>query len=118
MLSPSELMDQQALLGSGYAAFVQVEALVESGLRLIVMATDTDAEVALLTPYSDNLNTADSYRTAWILQEATLALERHITDRSGQTFNDYLFTRSLKVTQDFATLSMILGATIDPKNIQ
>ena len=118
MLSPSDLISQQALLGSGYAFLVRVEEQVESGFRLVVASTDTEAELALLNPYATNMDTVDPQRTAGLLRQATMALETHITDRSGQTFNDYLFTRGLKVTRDFATLSGILGTPIDPENVQ
>ena len=117
ILSDTELLQHQALLGSGFAHLVQVELLVQSGLHLIVLSTDADVEVALIGAYANNLQTVDRSRTANLLRQATEALERHITDRSGQTFNDYLFTRGLKVGHDFATLSGLLGHAISPLNI-
>lgn len=117
ILSDAELLQHQALLGSGYAYLVGVETVLASGLHLIVLSTDPDVEVALLQPYAQNLDAADPNKTAALLRQATEALENHITDRSGQTFNDYLFTHSLKVSQDFAALSAALGHTISPLNI-
>lgn len=117
ILSDAEFLQQQALLGSGYAHLVQVETLVFSGLHLVVLSTDPEVEVALLGPYVSNLDTVDHLKTASLLRQATEALERHITDRSGQTFNDYLYTHGIKVSQDFASLSAALGHAISPLNI-
>src|SRR3954471_24147843 len=105
IISDVDFLQQQLLLGSGYAHLVQVEVLVQSGLHLIVLQTDPEVEVALLSPYVTNLNVVQHLKTANLLRSATEALERHITDRSGQTFDDYLFTHGLKVGQDFAALS-------------
>lgn len=117
ILSDAELLQQQDLLGQSYAHLVQVERLVQSGLHLIVLSTDADVEVVLLEPYAKNLEIVNPTRTANLLRLATVALERHIEDRTGQTFNDYLFTHGLQVSQDFADLSAILGTTINPVNI-
>jgi len=117
ILTDAEFLQQQALLGSGYAYLVQVEALVYSGLHLVVLSTDPEVEVALLQPYVSNLDTVDHLKTATLLRQATEALERHITDISGQTFNDYLYTHGIKVSQDFASLSAALGHAISPLNI-
>lgn len=117
IISDVELDQQQALLGSGYAHLVQVESLVYSGLHLIVLSTDPEVEIALLSPYVRTLDTVDHLKTSNLLRQATEALERHITDRSGQTFNDYLFTHGLKVGQNFAALSAALGHIISPINI-
>jgi hypothetical protein len=46
-----------------------------------------------------------------------VALERHITDQSGQTFNDWLYTQGLQVAQSFADLSAAVGTPIVPGNI-
>lgn len=116
-LSDSALLQHTALLGSGFTSFVQVETYVESGFRLVVASTDVDVELALLNPYARNLDRVEPTRTANLLREATEALERHVTDSSGQTFNDYLYTHGLKVSQGFADLSAALGRTIDPLNI-
>ncbi len=117
ILSDEELLQQQALLGSGYAYLIQVETLVYSGLHLIVLSSDPEVEVALLQPYAANLEEVDPNKTANLLRRATEALERHITDTSGLTFDDYLFTHGLKVSQDFASLSAALGRTISPLNV-
>lgn len=117
LITDAEFLQEQALLGSGYAAFVNVEAYVQSGLHIIVLSTDPAVEVALLDPFVQNLNTVAHLKTATLLRQATDALERHITDTTGQTFNDYLFTHGLKVSQDFAALSAALGQSISPLNI-
>lgn len=118
ILSDSEFLLQQGLLGSGYAHLVQVESLVYSGLHLVVLSEDPEVEVALLLPYSRNLDTVAHLKTANLLRQATEALERHITDRSGQTFNDYLYAHGLKVSQNFAALSAALGHIISPLNVE
>lgn len=117
ILSDAELLQHTAYLGSGYADLVQVSNLVQSGLHLVVLSTDVQVELDLLTPYVQNLAKVNPLQTANLLRQATEALERHITDRSGQTFNDYLFTHGIKVSQDFANLSGALGAAIDQSNI-
>jgi len=117
IISDAELLQQTGLLGSGYSHLVQVETLVFSGLHLVVLSTDPEVEVALLQPYVKNLDTVDHLKTATLLRQATDALERHVTDRSGQTFNDYLYTHGLKVSADFASLSAALGSPISPLNV-
>lgn len=117
IISDADLLTQQGLLGSGYAYLVQVEALVFSGLHVVVLGTDPEVEVALLQPYVKNLDTVDHLKTATLLRQATEALETHVTDRSGQTFNDYLYTHGLKVSADFASLSAALGHAISPLNV-
>jgi hypothetical protein len=117
ILSDAELLEHQALLGSGYAHLVQVEALVYSGLHLVVLSTDVQVELDLLGPYNRTYNTVNPAKTAGLLREATVALEQHIESRSGQTFNDYLYVRGLKVGRDFASLSAIVAETINPLNI-
>lgn len=117
IISDADFLEQQLLLGSGYAHLVQVEVLVQSGLHLIVLQTDPEVEVALLSPYVANLNTVQHLKTANLLRQATEALERHVTDRSGQTFDDYLFTHGLKVSEDFAALSAALGHVVNPLNV-
>lgn len=118
ILSDQELLEHQGLLGSGYYYLVQVERVVQSGLHLVVLSTDVEVELALLRPYNNTLDKVNPLSTANLLREAVEALERHITDRSGQSFNDYLFTRSLKVTQYFADLSGVLGLPINEGNIE
>src|SRR4051812_7940651 len=112
ILSDSELLQHQALLGSGYAYLVQVDLLVESGFRLVVASSDVEVELNMLAPYARNMDRVVPDRTSNLLREATEALEQHITDRSGQTFNDYLYTHGLKVSQNFADLSAALGRPI------
>lgn len=117
ILSDDVFLQHQAFLGSGFASLKEVESLVESGLTLVVASTDVQVEIDLLGSYTANLTRVSIDATAQLLSLATNALERHITERSGQTFNDYLFTNGLKVSQDFADLSAVLGATIAPQNI-
>ena len=117
ILSEAEFLHHQALLGSGYMHLVEVETLLESGFRLIVVSSDSEVELALLNPYARNLDKVSPTRTANLLREAATALERHVTDSSGQTLNDYLYTNGIKVGQDYADLSAALGRTINPLNI-
>lgn len=118
ILSDDDFLQHQAYLGSGFASLRVVESVVESGLALVVASTDVQVEVDLLDRYVANLTRVDVDATAELLSLATLALETHITERSGQTFNDYLFTNGLKVSQDFADLSLRLGAPINDQNIE
>jgi hypothetical protein len=95
-----------------------VEEQVQSGLELAADSGDVDVELALLEKFNSNLEKVAPLRTANLLREATIALERHVADRSGQTFNDYLYTHGLKVGQDFADLSSALGSPINLQNIE
>lgn len=117
LITDAEFLQEQALLGSGYSYLVGVESVVQSGLHIIVLSTDPEVEVALLSPFVENLDTVNHLKTATLLRQATEALERHITDRTGQTFDDYLYTHGLKVSQDFASLSAALGHVISPLNV-
>ena len=117
ILTDAELLQQQALLGQGYANLVGVESLIYSGLHLIVLSTDDIVETNLISAYNSNLETVDHVGTAGLMRQATEALERHIENNSGMSFNDYLAVHSLKVSQDFADLSEILGHPIDPANV-
>ena len=117
IISNANFMDQQALLGSGYAFLEQVEPLVYSGLELVILSNDVDVLLALTGPYQTSDTNADPLRTASVLRDAIVALERHITDQSGQTFNDWLYAQGLKVAQSFADLSAAVGTPIVPQNI-
>lgn len=118
IISDSEFLTQQALLGSGYAHLTEIEILLETGFKRIVLSEDVDVEKGLLTPYYRNMDEIDPSRTSNLLRIATEALERHITSMSGQTFNDYLYVRGLKVSRSFASLSAKLGYIINPLNIE
>jgi len=118
ILTDSEFLQHQAFLGSGFASLRTVQSVVESGLALVVSSMDVLVELDMLDAYVVNAASVETDVTAALLREATLALETHITERSGQTFNDYLFTNGLKVNQDFADLSNALGAPIAPENIE
>jgi hypothetical protein len=117
ILSDAELLQQQSLLGSAYASLVVAEQYVESGLHLIVLSSDADVEAALLQPYVRSLEAIDPLRTSETLRSAVEALEQHIVNMSDLSFNDYLLTRGLQVSEDFATLSETLGHPIDAGNI-
>lgn len=117
LITNPQFLEQQLLLGEAYADLIDVEAKVYSGLHLIVLFTDADVEVALLQPYASTLDKVNPNKTANLLRQALEALENHITNTTGQTFNDYLFTNGLKVSQDFAALSGVLGHTINPLNV-
>lgn len=117
-ISCDEFLVHQGLLGSGYSYLIQVESFVQSGFDLIVASRNTEVELANLLPYQRSLTAVDPRRTSSLLRDATLALERHISDKSGQSLDDYLFTRGLKVTRSFAELSSRLGVPINALNIE
>jgi hypothetical protein len=117
-ISNEEFHRHQAYLGSGYAALVEVESVVGSGLALVVASEDIQVELDMLDAYNENYGQVQLQATSSLLRIATLALENHITERTGQTFNDFLYLNGLKVNQDFADLSELLGVPIDPLNIE
>lgn len=118
LISNQNFLRHQAFLGSGYAALVECESLLLSGIELIVSETDVDVEVDMLQGYSINYQIVDPNATSSLLRQATNALQDHIQNRSGQEFNDYLFLRGLKVSRDFADLSGNLGTPVQEQNIQ
>lgn len=118
MLTCDEFLVHQGLLGSGYSYLVGLETVVQSGFDLIVASTNAEIELAMLGPYQRTLLGVAPNRTSGLLRDATLALERHISAKSGQSLNDYLFTRDLKVTTSFADLASNLGIQIDVINIE
>lgn len=118
ILSDEEFIQHQALLGSGFSSLRTVQSVVESGLALVVASTDVLVELDMLAEYAFNATRVEADVTASLLRQATVALETHITERSGQTFNDFLFTNGLKVNQDFADLSNAVGVPIVPENIE
>ena len=117
ILSNPDLIYHTSLLGSGYQSLSFVEDLMYSGLQKVVDSVDVTVEHDLLIAYYINFNSVNVNATSNILRTATLALEKHITTESGQSFNDYLFTNSVKVNQDFASLSSGFGVIIQTKNI-
>lgn len=119
LISDSDFLRQQAYLGSGYAALVSVHSYVQSGLELVVSSVDVDVELDMIGGYSEDFNNTEEVNTASsLLRKATEALQRHVTTRTGQTFNDYLYLNGLKVTPQFAELSAIVGQEINPVNVQ
>lgn len=118
-MSDQEFMMHQYFLGSGFQALTQLNMYVHSGLNSVVASKDIDVELDLLDQYASNFNNVN---TDWtgpnLLTVAMLALERHVSQRTGQTFNDYLYTRSLKVNPQFAKLSELVGYPIFEGNIE
>jgi hypothetical protein len=117
-ISNEDFLSHQAYLGSGYAAIVELEAVVGSGLALVVASEDIQVELDMLDAYNRNYGQVQLDATSNLLRLATMALENHIIERTGQTFNDFLYVNGLKVNQDFADLSDWLGVPIDPLNIE
>lgn len=117
MLTCDEFLEHQGFLGSGYMYLVGLETVVQSGFNMVVASTNAEVELALMTPYSRSLLKADPSVTASLLRDAVVALEAHITNRSGQSINDYLSLRGLKVSPGFASLSSIVGTAIDSGNV-
>jgi hypothetical protein len=118
MLSTSEFLSQQFVLGESYAGYVQVQEMMESGLTLVASSDDVEASIDLTEPYSSNLDEVGATTQAGRLATATLALIRHIETRTGQSFNNWLYTNGLKVTRSFADLSEALGVTVNALNIE
>lgn len=119
LITDSDFIRQQAYLGSGYAALESLHSYVQSGLEVVVSSEDVDVEVDMIGGYTEDFNNTEEIGTASsLLRRATEALQRHVTTRTGQTFNDYLYLRGLKVTPQFAELSAIVGQVVNPVNIQ
>ena len=118
ILSDEEFLEHQAFLGEAFSGLITARDRVQSGLALVVASTDRQVEIDLLDAYRLNLEILEPEASSSLLANATKALEGHIVEVSGQTFNDYLFTNGLKVSQDYADLSENLGTTIDPINIE
>lgn len=118
LLSDEEFLQHQTLLGEAFDGLITARDRVQSGLTLVVASTDRQVEIDMLDAYRINLEGLEPEATSNLLAGATRALEAHIVEVSGQTFNDYLFTKGLKVSQSFADLSDILGVTIEPGNIE
>ncbi len=117
LLSNNALILHTNLLGSGWQSLSVVESLMLSGLNNVVNSDDLTIERDLLINYNINYETVNVNNTCNLLRKATEALERHITSNSGQTFNDYLNVKTLKVSQNFANLSSGLGVIINSSNI-
>jgi len=118
MISPSEFLQQQDLLGSGFVSLVATSGLMQTGLAIVVAYSDVTAEVDMLNPYAVNATSMEPEASASLLRSATVALENHVTGRSRLSLNDYLVYNGLKVSQGFASLSGYLGNPIDPGNIE
>jgi hypothetical protein len=119
LISDTDFLRQQAYLGSGFASLENVHSYVQSGLVLVVDSVDVDVEIDMIGGYTEDFNSTEEINTASsLLRKATVALQRHVETRSGQTFNDYLYLRGLKVSTKFAELSAIVGQEINPVNIQ
>lgn len=118
ILSDAEFLQHQQFLGDAFADVRAARDLVQSGLALVVASTDIQVEIDLLEPYRINLDSMEDDASSQLLGLAARALNAHIVEVSGQTLNDYLFTNGLKVTQEYADLSGLLGAPIDPTNIE
>ena len=117
LLSDNDLLYHTNTLGSGFSTLKVVENLVYSGLTNIVDSEDVQIERDLLIAYSIVDGNVNVNTTANLLRGAVVALQRHITSGSGQTFNDYLYVNELKVSQDFADLSSSLGTIIKTINV-
>lgn len=118
IISRADFDRQQAYLGSGYYALVECQNVMQSGLNLVVASTDIQVELDMLSPYSLNAENVNVDQTSALFRQAMTALQRHITDGSGQTFNDYLYVNGWKVGSGFAFLSGLLGYGISPENIE
>jgi hypothetical protein len=111
-------MEQQEALGLAYDALVQLEVQVQVIFDAIVASDNVEVTLALVKVYEKALLAVAPERTASLLRESVVALEKHISSKSGQSINDWLYTRELKVTQSFAALSSIVSETIQSENIE
>lgn len=117
-LTCDEFMAQQETLGSSYDHLVELESEFQIVFDAIVASSNVEVELALLKPYEKVLLALAPERTASLLRDAVIALEKHIETKSSQSINDWLYTRELKVTQSFATLSALVATTINEDNIE
>lgn len=117
LIPDDDFLRLQSILGRGYDGLALVATSVESGLALVVASTDVDVAVDMVGPFAQEITVTDVRATVGLLRLATEALERHVQNKTGQTFNDYLFTRGLQVTPSFALLSGYLGVPINPLNV-
>lgn len=118
IITDDEFLRIQGYLGSGYQNLVLCQVWTQSGLNVVVASQSIDVEVDMLQPFAGNVQTLEPSLTANMLRDSTLALEDHIQRKSGQTFNDWLKTNGLKVTEAFSELSGYLGRPIESGNIQ
>lgn len=118
MLSTTEFLDQQEVLGNAYAGLVTVETMLESGLTMVAAVDDVPATLDLIEPYSSTFQEQMAATQAGRLRTATLALIGHVETRTGQPINGWLYTNGLKVSQNFASLSGVLGVEINVLNIE
>ena len=82
MISPSEFLQQQALLGSGFVSLVAISGFMQSGMSMVVAYSDVTAEMDMLSPYVQNASSTDPEVSSNLLRSATIALENHVTSRS------------------------------------
>jgi len=97
---------------------VEVHSEIFAGLALVAASNDVDVSLDLLNPYAANETATTQTSTFTLIRTATNAVIGHIAHESGQTFNDYLFTNGLKVTQDFATLAGLCGTPVNNLNVE
>jgi len=118
LLTIQEFMLLQGLLGSGYYGLELLQGSLESGLEVVAFSRNVTVERDMLYQFNENANNVNALATVDLMSLATRSLIDHVQNRSGQTLNDYLFVRGIKVTRYFAMLTSGLGYPIYPVNIE
>lgn len=117
VVSDTDFNLHQTLISSGYLGFQQAEDCLLSGVNLVVASTDLFVEIDLLDAYNTNMQLIEQNKLD-MLRGSTQALINHCSTRTGKVFDDYLSTRGLKVSPQFALLAESVGTTVSPENIQ
>ena len=118
LLTNEEFLTLQGLLGSGYDGLVRVQQSLDSGVEVVAFSTNVVVETDMLFAFTSNAALANATISVDLMSQSTLSLINHVRNRSGQTLNDYLFVRDLKVTPSFSALSSGLGHPIFPVNVE
>jgi hypothetical protein len=117
LLDDEEFLSLQGVLGSGYDGLTRLQGSLDSGLEIVAFSTNVIVETDMLYAFEQNAELVNTTVSVDLMAQATLALIGHVENRSGQTLNDYLWTRALKVTPSFAELSSGLGHPVYSVNI-
>jgi len=119
VISGDDYYSLSSLLGDAYSTQTTAIGYVDSGLREVVLLDDEDQEYDLLYDFynlRDQITAVLSSPANYA--SAVRALNNHVINRSGMDLNVWLSTNGVKVTQEYATLSGLIGFTIDPGNIE
>ena len=119
VISGDDYYSLSSNLGNAYATQTSAIGYVDSGLREVVLLDDEDQEYDLLYDfYNAREQVTGTLSSPVNYTSSVRALNNHVINRSGMDLNVWLSTNGVKVTQDYATLSGLVGFTIDPGNIE